>query len=599
MISNGGTATLGLYDFKRQVDSFGGVDYFRVITGGYLPNSRVMLDNGDIVQNKTYGNLTNNPNVNMTGWGYPNHSDLSVKDFGAIGDGTLHTLQEWVDSGKFSNLAAIQVEYPFVTNLTDSIDWAAIQKALNTGKHIDGPFGTYELNKSLYYKTSNQQVLNLGRIRIASSLGIPCIHVGASDTNGTPSLVWRGAFKGTDFYGVGSTRAVGSAAINLVSCSQIEFNLRATGFYEGVSVTGACYANTFNTLTLVQNTYGLGDRTATADLQGSVFIGGRIEQNKEEGVRCASVNITFVGTVIEGNGLWDGGSGSKPEFTSLSSSSSGAVTFEGCYMESLGGKSASGIIEIAPNATRHIFINGGHYFGGVANKGNIVVVNINSPASVVASAILTGVYVNDVKNYARGVISGNSRVSVVNCFPREDLALTLDVTVGSGSPMIQQIDRTYHRTNQNVRAASFQSDGAINGTTITTTGTTTADYLAGTNTVLGLGLYNGNLTQRRRSMSVTATSFTCVPLSDIAGTGIYVFEIIAVQRLTNSNGRGFKAILLVAGNGGSPTIINSQVIWNSDVVAVPTFTSDGTGVVAGNLNSSATYDFYVTKQTRS
>jgi hypothetical protein len=67
MISNCGTSTLGLYDFKKQVDSFGGVAYFQSGTS-YLPNSRVMLTNGDIVKNNTNGNLTNNPNSDMTGW---------------------------------------------------------------------------------------------------------------------------------------------------------------------------------------------------------------------------------------------------------------------------------------------------------------------------------------------------------------------------------------------------------------------------------------------------------------------------------------------------------------------------------------------------
>lgn len=83
MISNGGTSTLGLYDFKRQLDNFGGVNYFQTWTS-YLPNARVMLTNGDIVKNNTSGNLTNDPNTNMTGW----ISDktfvvVSVADYGA------------------------------------------------------------------------------------------------------------------------------------------------------------------------------------------------------------------------------------------------------------------------------------------------------------------------------------------------------------------------------------------------------------------------------------------------------------------------------------------------------------------------------------
>ena len=67
MITSGGTTTIGLYDFKRKVDTFGGVDYFQSGTS-YLPNARVMLANGEIVQNSTNGNLTNDPNTDMTGW---------------------------------------------------------------------------------------------------------------------------------------------------------------------------------------------------------------------------------------------------------------------------------------------------------------------------------------------------------------------------------------------------------------------------------------------------------------------------------------------------------------------------------------------------
>ena len=70
MISNSGTSTLGLYDLKRQIDAFGGVDYFRPnLAGGYLLNARVMLANGDIVKSTVDSN-TNNPNVDMTGWVY-------------------------------------------------------------------------------------------------------------------------------------------------------------------------------------------------------------------------------------------------------------------------------------------------------------------------------------------------------------------------------------------------------------------------------------------------------------------------------------------------------------------------------------------------
>lgn len=85
MISNSGTSTLGLYDLKRQIDAFGGVDYFRpTLAGGYIPNARVMLANGEIVQNRTGGNLTNDPNTDMAGWVKINPQYLNVLDEGIL-----------------------------------------------------------------------------------------------------------------------------------------------------------------------------------------------------------------------------------------------------------------------------------------------------------------------------------------------------------------------------------------------------------------------------------------------------------------------------------------------------------------------------------
>lgn len=80
---------------------------------------------------------------------------VSIKDFGTIGDGTLHTLQEWVDSGKFSGLAAIQVVYPKVTSLTQSIDWAAVQTCVdvNKGGECIAPKGQYVMTDTVVVPT--------------------------------------------------------------------------------------------------------------------------------------------------------------------------------------------------------------------------------------------------------------------------------------------------------------------------------------------------------------------------------------------------------------------------------------------------------------
>ena len=58
---------------------------------------------------------------------------INPKDFGAIADGTLHTVAEWIIPaalGRYADLAALQVDYPFVQATTESIDYVATQAAV-------------------------------------------------------------------------------------------------------------------------------------------------------------------------------------------------------------------------------------------------------------------------------------------------------------------------------------------------------------------------------------------------------------------------------------------------------------------------------------
>lgn len=56
-----------------------------------------------------------------------NIDTVSAKDFGGIADGSTHPLSE-----KYSTLTDAQAVYPFVTSLSQSIDWAASQAAANS-----------------------------------------------------------------------------------------------------------------------------------------------------------------------------------------------------------------------------------------------------------------------------------------------------------------------------------------------------------------------------------------------------------------------------------------------------------------------------------
>jgi hypothetical protein len=67
---------------------------------------------------------------------------VSVKDFGAIGDGSSHLL-----SKKYGTLQDAQDVYPFVNSLDHELDWAALQAALNSGKNILVPEGKYLISE--------------------------------------------------------------------------------------------------------------------------------------------------------------------------------------------------------------------------------------------------------------------------------------------------------------------------------------------------------------------------------------------------------------------------------------------------------------------
>ena len=113
------------------------------IVGGGVPASIVLDESG-----YTQQEINNNTKLKLG-------RDLqTVYDFGAVGDGTLHTVQEWYTTGSqnyrgYTNLADVQTDYPFVTDKDFSCDQAAILKLANI-KSINGG-GSVDLSKGHYY----------------------------------------------------------------------------------------------------------------------------------------------------------------------------------------------------------------------------------------------------------------------------------------------------------------------------------------------------------------------------------------------------------------------------------------------------------------
>lgn len=141
---------------------------------------------------------------------------VSFKDYGAIGDGTLHTVAEWIIPGalgRYASLEALQDDYPHVTDTTDSIDWAAAQKALNLvcrGGQVTAPRGKYVTNKPLTCFTPGVEILGLGSLDTESTYVVGAVILKTGDFNGLVCSGYNTRVTNMSF--IGQTRTKGSGA---------------------------------------------------------------------------------------------------------------------------------------------------------------------------------------------------------------------------------------------------------------------------------------------------------------------------------------------------------------------------------------------------
>lgn len=107
---------------------------------------------------------------------------VSVKDFGALGDGAGTTVgTAWIGAGRrYADLTAARTATGIADlGLTDTVDWAAFQAALNLGVMVDVPVGVYLINRTLYahhillrgVKGKGWSGSNLCRINTTGSFG--------------------------------------------------------------------------------------------------------------------------------------------------------------------------------------------------------------------------------------------------------------------------------------------------------------------------------------------------------------------------------------------------------------------------------------------
>lgn len=90
---------------------------------------------------------------------------VTPEQFGAVGDGTLHKLSEF-----YSTLALAQAVYPFVTDINQSVDWAAMQAADNFAR---GKMSVRCPARSKYYFSSLDTLM----------LGIDSVFIGGPQSD--------------------------------------------------------------------------------------------------------------------------------------------------------------------------------------------------------------------------------------------------------------------------------------------------------------------------------------------------------------------------------------------------------------------------------
>jgi hypothetical protein len=373
---------------------------------------------------------------------------VSVKDFGAVGDGVAD-------------------------------DTAAIQAALNFASSVFLPDGTYLITDSLYMLSDGQEFSGTGIITMNAGLGKPALYIGAQDASGTPvaAAILNVKVRDIRFLGTG-TKTIGSAGVCFVKATTTTLDsIYCWGWHGGITVTGLSIINTFINPDLRYNTYGVYDPSTNpmvSDLQGSQFFGGRIEANEREGVLIGSPNIKFIGSCIEGNGqVANGGDGTSPEVTITGGSTGGNIEFHGCYMETAAANTSEAMIEVAIGSIpRYVSIIGGEYFASDAASRFIIK---SRSTSTTQSFLIEGGLFSGFLNYVSATISGNSAVQIAPTFATEAPVLSDDVTA-TGGAALWQWDRAFGvRTNQ-----QFLSDNTngIQASKITLTAAAASNSIA-------------------------------------------------------------------------------------------------------------------------
>lgn len=210
---------------------------------------------------------------------------ISVKDFGAIGDGSTHPL-----STRYATLGAAQAVYPFVTALTQEIDWAACQACVNhcgATKSVFTPDGTYLLQAPVVTTVGTNLIGESDAAMWLATGAWACFTIDSTSLDVQGGSVRKMRFAAT-------VNTIGAVGINIIGAvnkfvAKWKFaSLRFSGLYAGIKVlkghnlSGGYYVSYFSVNQISDITvdeyganftqYGvLGDGANTLSLSGGVI----------------------------------------------------------------------------------------------------------------------------------------------------------------------------------------------------------------------------------------------------------------------------------------------------------------------------------------
>ena len=251
---------------------------------------------------------------------------VSIKDFGAIGDGGTHPLSE-----RYATLTAAQAVYPFVTSLTQTIDWAAIQAATNsivsTSPNVGTvfiPTGNYITKDSIDCSSSSYSYLEYrgqGQTYIRNYSATP---LATFDCSG--ATFKTAALKFTNFaLWYPTNTSAGSIGVNLVNRQETYFDrMIISGYYNAIVLTDS-YAPRVNT-SKFQDNKGSAITATDASFKGAsitnnTFFGNGIIAN------APTLNL------ISPNGATITGNDFSTNYTHISFKYANGVMVTGNYFE--------------------------------------------------------------------------------------------------------------------------------------------------------------------------------------------------------------------------------------------------------------------------